>query len=126
MMDFLAYLKVSHEDDISIFYMFDRGKEMTVQRGMVASKGTTKYHRTAQIKVNQQANTLCLTRLRFYRGYADWLRDRDANAWFIIYDLYGNYGHFSVKTDGANRLSISNRNVRSPAEATSIESKAKI
>ncbi|PLB53949.1 hypothetical protein P170DRAFT_504818 [Aspergillus steynii IBT 23096] len=125
MQDSFAYLKAG-KNDISIFYMFDVGKEMTVRRGLYTWSGSTTYYRYAQIKVNQRVNALCLTRLLFFSGYTSWWNNWDANAWFTIYDLYGNHGHFSVRTEGQNTLSFTSRNVRSPAEGTSVGRTVKI
>ncbi|PYI02602.1 hypothetical protein BO78DRAFT_390102 [Aspergillus sclerotiicarbonarius CBS 121057] len=109
MRDSFAYLEVG-SSDVSIFFMFNMGKEATVAY--------------ADIKVNQKVNALCLTRLRFFKGawYSDW----EQNAWFTIYDLYGNSGSFWVKPEEKNTMSISSKNTRSSTEPTSIEPAAKL
>ncbi|GLA32143.1 hypothetical protein AnigIFM63326_011282 [Aspergillus niger] len=124
MQDSFAFLRVD-STDISIFYMFDMGTAKTVTRGLSTYSFTASYFRTADIKINQRPNALCLTRLRFINGHVS-LSNWNAGAWFTIYDLYGNYGHFTVNINSQNTMSISSRNIRSPVESDSIERAAKI
>ncbi|KAH8428759.1 uncharacterized protein LDX57_006443 [Aspergillus melleus] len=107
--DRFAYLRVDGSD-ISMFYMFNMGEEETVQRGITSTNVNTTLERRADIRINQQKNAFCLTRLRFFNGWSHWEPNWNQDAWFTIYDLYGNHGQFWVNTQGQNTLSITSRN----------------
>ncbi|PWY68692.1 hypothetical protein BO83DRAFT_379950 [Aspergillus eucalypticola CBS 122712] len=123
--DAFAYMGLGNDKDVSIFFMPQMGGSSQAYRGVMATNGYNEIRSFANITVNQRKNALCLTRLRFYYGWVSWFSNWQQDTWFTIYDQYGNYGHFSVKTNASNTISISTRYVNR-ADSKTINSTAKL
>lgn len=76
------------------------------------------YDLTQLVKYNEYANQICFTQMFFNTGSKWFLPDNDSldrnkfsyDPWFELYDIYGNYGKFSVGFDDDHKfIKISNR-----------------
>ncbi|GLB11027.1 hypothetical protein AtubIFM57258_007441 [Aspergillus tubingensis] len=117
--DAFAYMGLGNDRDVSIFFMPQMGGSTTTTRGVLAKNSYNNIATLASVKVNQRNNQLCLTRILFGNGWVSWFSNWQQDTWFTIYDEYGNYGHFTVKTNASNTISIMTRYVNRESSADS-------
>ncbi|KAH2761583.1 hypothetical protein KXW10_000405 [Aspergillus fumigatus] len=105
-----CYSYVSWHDDchLALFYMWDFGPESQKTVGVGTSLFGGLFDK---ISVNQKPNALCLTRLLITAPFdIDYGTSWWYAPWFVIYDVYGNVGQFSVDTKDRNLCVIGNEN----------------
>ncbi|QMW32390.1 hypothetical protein F9C07_2284604 [Aspergillus flavus] len=103
-----AYAYLIDRNDVKIFFIWPMTSESTEEPGVSRMVGSaspwTLVYAKAYVKVNQRANALCLTRMHYSCNTNYWIRDWTMNAWFRLYDRYGNKAEFYPKTDDRDTI----------------------
>ncbi|GLA32138.1 hypothetical protein AnigIFM63326_011277 [Aspergillus niger] len=127
--DAFAYMGLGNDSEISIFFLPQMGNSQQSRRGVRWINDYNDLDSTAYVTVNQRPNALILTRILFGNAYVSFLPNWQEDAWFRIYDQYGNSGTFTAKQQGSNTIAISNRYVNrdlSAEESKTIQPAAKL
>lgn len=115
-------LRYQEKDALRLYYIWDYATEDTKHVGLHKREAKPFWFvdndATAQIRISQKPEALCLTRMVFVtadltdlhniiKNEEPWQR----NAWFRFFDVYGNWGDFYVKpSDLGDDFVVSDKN----------------
>ncbi|KAM3442137.1 hypothetical protein MY4824_001149 [Beauveria thailandica] len=114
--------QVSHSADLNVFFIWEQGTKSPTKAGLYRKWGNITANAYANIKVDQRAQALCLTRLKFtfVFGLGEiWGAQWAFNTWFIVYDIHGNSGTFEATFSEDHDSVVIQDSKRSSATASS-------